>query len=220
MGFDCDPFTVEAAQHMLGHVVHKNEPIPATDWKDIPDLFHKLEGKGNVAACLQFMILTLVREAGCRSARFDEIEGDVWTVPADRMKGQVGQVKAFRVPLSAAAMRVVEKQRELGGEFLFTGHRGRPISDASLSKHMRTMGEDGKPHGFRTSFRTWVQDTNSADWEVSETILAHAIGRRVERSYARSDMLDRRRIVMEKWADFVIGRSEKVIWLRGKDGEL
>jgi hypothetical protein len=91
MGYDCDPFTVDAAQHMLGAVIHTPEPIAATHWQDIPDLFARLEGRGTTAACLRFMMLTLVRASGCRGARFDEIEGDVWTVPAERMKGQVGK---------------------------------------------------------------------------------------------------------------------------------
>ena len=211
MGFDCDPFTVEAAKHMLGEVLHRTASIPATPWQDIPDLYARLSGQGNVATCLQFMILTLVRVAGCRMARFDEINDGVWTVPADRMKGKVGKVDDFRVPLSTAAMRLVEYQRELGGEYLFTGHRGRPITDNSLSKRMRTMGEEGRPHGFRTSFRTWVQDTDGAPWDVSETILAHKIGGKVERSYARSDLLDRRRIVMEKWAAYVTNAGSSVV---------
>ncbi|WP_240611655.1 tyrosine-type recombinase/integrase [Roseovarius nitratireducens] len=205
MGYDCDPFTVDAAKHMLGAVIHTPEPIPATPWQDIPDLFARLEGRGTTAACLRFMILTLVRASGCRGARFDEIEGDLWTVPAARMKGQVGKVRDFRVPLSDAAMEIVEARRALGGEYLFAISNGNPVSDAGLSKFMRDMGEPGRPHGFRTSFRTWVQDTDATGWEVSETVLAHTIGGRVERSYARSDMLERRRPVMQAWADYVTG---------------
>jgi integrase len=205
MGYDCDPFTVDAAQHMLGAVIHTPEPISATPWQDIPALFARLEHRGTTASCLRFMMLTLVRASGCRGARFDEIEGDVWTVPADRMKGQVGKVRDFRVPLSEAALEIVETRRALGGEYLFAGPRGRPVSDSAVSNYLKHMGEDGRPHGFRTSFRTWVQDTDACPWDVSETILAHVIGGRVERSYARSDMLDRRRPVMQAWADHVTG---------------
>jgi integrase len=121
------------------------------------------------------------------------------------MKGQVGKVRDFRVPLSEAALEIVETRRALGGEYLFAGPRGRPVSDSAVSNYLKHMGEDGRPHGFRTSFRTWVQDTDACPWDVSETILAHVIGGRVERSYARSDMLDRRRPVMQAWADHVTG---------------
>ena len=60
------------------------------------------------------------------------------------------------------------------------------------------IGETGRPHGFRTSFRTWVQDTNAGTYDVAETALGHLIGNKVERSYARSDLLDQRRILMQK----------------------
>lgn len=69
------------------------------------------------------------------------------------------------------------------------------------------MGEEGRPHGFRSSFRTWVQDTDATAWDVSEMVLGHAIGNRVERSYARSDLLERRALVMEAWARHVTGQS-------------
>jgi integrase len=210
MGFDCDPFTVDAAEHMLGPVIHTPEPIAATPWQEIPDLFESLRDRGATAACLRFMILTLVRGSGCRGARFDEIEDGIWTVPAERMKGQVGKVTDFRVPLSDAAIEIVETRRAFGGEYLFTAMRGKPVSDAGLSKFMKDMGEEGRPHGFRTSFRTWVQD-HDISWEVAETILAHKIGGKVERSYARSDLLERRRPVMQAWADYVTGAEAKVL---------
>lgn len=213
MGFDCDPHTVEAAQYMLGHVQHTPKPIAATPWQDLPAMFERFENRSTVASCLQFMMLTVVRASGCRGARYDEIEDGVWTVPAERMKGQVGKVTDFRVPLSAAALRIVEHRRALGGDFLFSGPRGKPVSDASLSKFMKDAQEVGKPHGFRTSFRTWVQDTDACPWDVSETILAHSIGNKVERSYARSDLLDRRRPVMEAWASHVTGAAGNVVKL-------
>lgn len=205
MGYECDPFTVEAARHMLGEVMHKPKPIAATPWQDIPDLYQKLDGQGPVAACLQMMILTLVRSAGCRGAEFGEFEGDLWTVPAVRMKGNEGRVSDFRAPLSGEALRILENQRAFGGAFVFSAQRGGPITDTALTARLKAMGEAGRPHGFRTSFRTWVQDTDACAWEVAETVMAHSIGGRVERSYARSDLLDRRRVVMDAWARFVTG---------------
>ena len=215
MGYDCDPFTIDAAKHMLGDVIHDVDPIPATPWQEIPNLYARLENTGQVAQCLRFMILTLVRASGCRGATFDEFSDDVWTVPAARMKGRPGKVSDFRVPLTDQAQHLVEHQRALGGTYLFSAQRGMPVTDSSLSKHMREMGEAGRPHGFRTSFRTWVQDTDACSWEVSETVLAHTIGNKVERSYARSDLLERRRIVMQKWADFVTGSSSNVVKIHG-----
>jgi integrase len=207
-GYDCDRFEIDAAKSMLGHVEHTTVPIEAVPWQDIPELFAWLEGKGASASCLQFMILTLVRVHGCRAARFEEFDGDLWTLPADRMKGQKGKVKDFRVPLSPAARAIIERRRALGGEWVFSGVQGKPLSDSAMSKFMRENGIPGKPHGFRTSFRTWVQDNDTASYEVAETILAHTIGGKTERAYARSDLLERRRKTMEDWARFVTGEVE------------
>lgn len=203
MGFDTDPIEVDRAKQLLGDVVHRSKHITATPWQDIPKLYAKLDGKGPVAECLRFMILTMVRSAACRPARFDEILDNVWTVPEQRIKGRVGQVDEFRVPLSTEAMLIIERQRQFGGPFLFTAHRGNPITDNSLSHHLTAIGEPGRPHGFRTSFRSWVQDTDATTFDVSETILGHKVGSKVERSYARSDLLERRALVMQAWADFV-----------------
>ena len=87
---------------------------------------------------------------------------------------------------------------------MFPGTTGNPITSAALEKRLDTVGEAGRPHGFRTSFRTWAQD-HAVDWEVSETILGHKVGNRVERAHARSDLLERRAVVMQAWADFVTG---------------
>ena len=124
------------------------------------------------------------------------------------MKGRVGSVSDFRVPLSPEAVQLVEERKAFGGEYLFSARPGRPITDVSLEKRLTTIGEAGRPHGFRTSFRTWVQDTDACSYEVAETILAHTIGGRVERSYARSDLLERRRPVMERWGQFIMGSAK------------
>lgn len=215
MGYDCDPFTVEAAKHMLGVVMHKPAHIAATTWQEVPSLYDRLDGLAVSRLCLRWMILTLVRSAGCRGARLSEIKDGIWTVPADRMKGNEGAVSDFRVPLCDEALRIAEICGETSSDWLFPSDRGgKGISDVALHKALRRLGEDGRPHGFRTSFRTWAQDTNQP-WDVSETILAHTIGGKVERAYARSDLLDRRRIVMDKWATHVTQTSADVIKLRG-----
>ncbi|MCV2864836.1 tyrosine-type recombinase/integrase [Albidovulum sediminicola] len=207
-GYECDKFTIDAAQSMLGHAQHKTTSIEATPWEYIPELYAWLEGRGASASCLQFMILTLVRAGGCRQARFDEFTADIWTVPAEKMKGRLEEVMDFRVPLSPPALEIIKRRRELGGEWVFPGYRGTPLTDASLSKFLRDNGHEGKPHGFRTSFRTWVQDNDAAPYDVAETILSHKIGGKTERAYARSDLLDRRRPVMLKWARFVLGDKD------------
>lgn len=216
MGYPCDPFTVDAAIHMLGELDKSVTPMPATAWGDIPALWQALQGNAASSLALRFAMLTLVRTDGIIGARFDEIEGDVWTVPAARMKGAKGKTQAFRVPLSAAALAVVETCRETGGEYLFPSMRAKGhITSAAYSKAMRATGFQGTPHGFRTSFRTWVQDQQATTYDIAETCLAHQIGGKVERAYARSDMLDQRRVVMDKWAAMVTGEAAQVVRLRG-----
>lgn len=216
MGFECDPFTVDAAQHMLGHVLHTPVHIEATPWQEIPALFQWLDNRDTSASCLQLMILTATRGHAARGARFSEIDGDVWTIPSERMKGQVGKVSDFRIPISRAALEIIERRRSIAsGDLIFAGPRGGPITDASLSKFMKENGHAGRPHGFRTSFRTWVQDTDAASFKVAETVLAHTIDAKVQRAYARSDLLERRRPVMEAWAQHVTGGAGNVVRLSG-----
>ncbi|RYH04144.1 DUF4102 domain-containing protein [Salipiger sp. IMCC34102] len=210
MGIPCHEETVEIALQHLGDHVHHAESIVATEWQRIPEIYAQLEDGGTGAKALQWMILTLVRSGGCRGARFDEIEGDVWTVPAERMKGRKGRTKPFRVPLSDEALRIRDQMAEMHERLLFEGQRpGRPITDVAIEKVMNRLKEPGRPHGFRTSFRTWVQDTDATSYDVAETVLAHTIGNTVERSYARSDLLEKRRVVMQTWADYVTGASSK-----------
>lgn len=218
-GLYADPFVVEAARHMLGEVRQETSHIASTPWQRIPDLYTALEGVVASRQCLRWLILTAVRGEPGRGARFSEIDGNVWTVPANRMKGLEGKVEDFRVPLSRAALALLDDIRaQASSEYLFHSNRTGFISENALLKILNTMGEKGRPHGFRSSFRSWVQDNEAATFEVAEMALAHKVGTRVERTYARSDLLEPRRRLMNAWGDFVTGvTSEKV--LRFSDGK-
>lgn len=206
MGVDCDPFTVEAAKHMLGEVDHKVRHLEAMPWQEVPALYAKLSDEPSaVNLCLRWCILTLVRSHGCRGARFEEIEGDIWTVPAARIKGRSAYVQDFRVPLTEPTQEIVDTAAEVSDDYLFPGLTRGHVSDVALGNALKRAGASGTLHGFRTSFRTWVQDTDACTFEVAETILGHRIGNVVERTYARSDLLERRRGVMNQWAAFVTG---------------
>ena len=216
MGYDVDPFTVDAARHMLGHHDHQVQPIEATPWQDVPALFASLNKNVSSHLSLRWTILTVARGDGVRGARFDEIEDCVWTIPATRMKGLRGKARKFRVPLSQAAREIHETCKEQAwSDYLFPSIRTGGITVQAQVKILKKLGEAGRPHGFRTSFRMWVQDTNAASFDVAETALAHTIGNKVERSYARSDLLDQRQILMQKWSEFVTGQEGKVVKFRG-----
>lgn len=214
MGFPVEPQIVEAAREMLGAVKHVEAHTAALPWQEVPTVYAALPDT-MPGLCNRWLILTGVRMNAARHARIAEIEGYVWTIPADRIKGQEGKVSDFRVPLSAPALQMVEEARAVGHDLLFPGLRGGAITDAAVAKCLSTMEAGCTPHGWRTSFRTWAQDTGVA-YDVAETVLGHKVLTTVEGRYARSDLLDRRRPVMEAWARYVTGQtSADVVPLRG-----
>lgn len=91
--------------------------------------------------------------------------------------------------------------------YLFPGTRKGVISDATMSRFMERSGLKARPHGFRSTLRTWLTDQTDASYEVGETILAHQVGSAVHRAYQHSDLLEQRRPYMEKWAAFLIGAT-------------
>lgn len=211
--YDCDPIIIDKAKRMLGDVRHISTPIVSTPWEEIPDLYQRLNSETSSHQCLRMAMLTVVRADAVTGMRFDEVQGDVWTVPADRVKGTEETAKEFRVPLSTAAIEIIESARDFfgGNGPVFPGDRGTPISTNAIEKALNVLKEPGRPHGLRTSFRTWVQDTDACGYDVAETILGHVVGGKVERAYARSDMLDRRRPVMQAWSDYVTKAAKNVI---------
>ena len=152
----------------------------------------------------EFMVLTAARSNEVRGATWAEIEHDVWTIPASRMKGK----REHRVPLSRRALEILEEARKLHDEggIVFRGARGGRIDTSMFGSLLRRLGVDGTPHGMRSSFRDWCSETGVAR-EVAEAALAHAVKNKVEAAYARSDLLERRREVMEAWAAYLAGRG-------------
>lgn len=214
-GAQCDPFTIEAAQHMLGEHIHTVTPTPASEWQAIPAVYDRLHLLESSHLCLRFKMLTVMRSKAVRNARFDQIEENVWTVPADLMKGKEGVVQAHRVPLCTAAIETVNRARKVRrSDYLFPGPSGRPISDVALTKTFRKADPTGTPHGLRSSFKSWASDNDVSSYDVIETALGHIVGGKVERSYMRSDLLDRRRLLMDAWARFVTGSEQNLINLR------
>lgn len=206
VGHKCDPLTVDSAQRMLGQVEHVAKPIKSTPWQDMPALYAKLDDGASTSMCLRWAMLTAVRLDGCRGARAVEIDGDVWTVPADRVKGRQGKVTDFRVPLAPLAVDLAHEALTRSASLLFPGQTGRgPITDRALELCLDRHNEPGRPHGFRSSIRSWIQDTQACSFDVAETILGHTVGAKIERTYARSDLLDLRRPVMARWAEFLAG---------------
>lgn len=153
---------------------------------------------------LEFLVLTASRSGEVRQAVWDEVDLDMalWVIPASRMKAK----RAHRVPLSPPAIAVLRQAKDLndGSPLVFPGSRyGKPLSDMTLSKLVKELGFEADVHGFRTSFRTWVQEQTEFPREVAEAALAHSVGNAVEQAYARSDVLDRRRELMDAWGEYL-----------------
>ncbi|MDE0383233.1 MAG: tyrosine-type recombinase/integrase [Defluviicoccus sp.] len=159
--------------------------------------------------CLRFLVLTAARSGEARGATWDEIDEDAgeWRIPGSRMKAGV----EHRVPLSGAAVESLEQARVLrdGSGLIFPSSvkRGHPMSDMTLTQVLRKNGlaERSTVHGFRSAFRDWAAECTSAPHAVMELSLAHAVGSSVEQAYARSDLIEKRRVLMQAWADFVTG---------------
>ena len=120
-----------------------------------------------------------------------------------------------RVPLSEEALAVIAQAAPLSREgYLFPSVRKGVISDATMSRMMERRGMRERPHGFRSSFRDWCAEATETPREVAEAALAHIDGSKTERAYRRTDYLEQRRALMERWARFVTGRGADVVALR------
>lgn len=155
----------------------------------------------------EFLVLTATRSVETREARWTEIdlEKKVWTIPASRMKAK----KEHRIPLPDRCLVILEEAKFLKQEksdLIFPGTKeDRPLSDMTLSKLMKELAIPAVPHGFRSSFRDWAGEATAHPREVIEFALAHVIKDKAEAAYARSDLFDKRRALMDDWAAYIGG---------------
>ena len=218
LGLQVDLQAPAKARALLGKSRHEPEHIPALDWREVAAFYRSLAEPSIVHLALKFLILTGVRSRPVRFLRLEQIEGDVWTVPAEHVKGLKGKTSDFRVPLSREALAVIEaaKAHERGGYLFPSTKPGVPISDMSMSQSMARRKMAARPHGFRSSLRVWLAETTDASHEVAEAVLGHATGNAVSRAYQRSDFLEQRRALLERWGDHVTGGSGAVVQLAAR----
>lgn len=202
LGLDVDLQATMKTRALLGKQRHTVEHIPSLPYEDAPAFYRWLTGiEGVSALALRFLMLTVARTSEVRLATFDEIEGDVWTLPADRTKTQTER----RIPLGKEALNVVDLCRGRSDQCLFPAYRGKPISDAAMATLMKRNGYEARPHGFRATFRTWVEERTQTPFEVKEAALGHVVDSGVVAAYQRSDRLLKRRALMERWTKFLLG---------------
>ena len=178
--------------------------------KDVAAAIEKVrDGSAQPAVRLafEFLVLTAARSDEVRLATWDEIDtaGAVWTVPAARMKAK----REHRVPLCGRALEVLDAARTLGDDnrLVFPMRSRRSIATSTFPKMLRYHEVAAVPHGFRSSFRDWAAEETDHPREVIEAALAHVIQNKVEAAYARSDLFERRRRLMNDWATYLDGHA-------------
>jgi integrase len=183
--------------------VRKPEHFEALHYKDLPAFVAALSTRrGSAARALKFLILTAARTTEVRGATFSEIDlaERIWTIPAERMKSE----RDHLVPLSDEAVELLrDLPTEEGSDLVFMGQQpGKPLSDAAMRGCMQRMGLTAVPHGFRSTFSDWAHERTGHSNHAIEISLAHSVGSEAERAYRRGPMFDKRRKLMEQWAEF------------------
>jgi integrase len=206
----------------LDHLLPKRSKLtrghhPALPYQDVAVFVGRLRESDSLAAlALELCILTAARSGEILGMRWSEINLDerVWTLPPDRMKAG----REHRVPLSERAVAILRQLAEIRtGDFIFPGQRkGGPLSNMAMEMMLRRMKADSiTVHGFRSSFRDWAGNETHYPRDLIETALAHVIGDKAEQAYRRSDALEKRRKLMEAWANYCEpAKSAKVLRMR------
>ncbi len=204
----------------IAHALPKHDRTKAhrkaLPYSEVPACIEAVKASGageSTKLALEFLILTASRSGEVRGATWQEIDlgkDPTWEIPASRMKAK----KPHRVPLSARAVEILREAKKLsdGSGPIFPGNkRGKALSDMTLSKLVKELGFDADVHGFRTSFRMWAQEQTNFPREVAEAALAHVNRDKVEAAYARSDVFEKRRKMMESWAKYLQARRGEVL---------
>ena len=188
--------------------------LPYTDVSDCLNVIKNSDAMLSTKLAIELLVLTATRSGEVRLADWSEVDLDAktWTIPAERMKMKEEHV----IPLSDRALDVLKEAKALGDVgLIFPGMRsGRPMSDMTMSKLVKELGYPVDIHGFRTSFRTWVQEQTNTAHEVAERALAHKTTNKVEAAYARSDLFEKRRKLMDAWASYLNNDDSQIIRLQ------
>jgi integrase len=193
-------------ENLLAKLPGKGERhFAALAYDEVPAFMGQLRKReGHAALLLEWIILTASRVGEATGATWGEIDlsAKLWTIAGDRMKAG----RQHRVPLPAAALAVLERMRDHWGStkgLIFADPiTGRPVSDKTLGRLIRSIGAKVTTHGFRSSFRDWCGDKSSFPREVVEAALAHQVGDQVEQAYRRSTAEEKRRRLMTAWSEF------------------
>ena len=205
-GYRDDNPAGDAISAALPKAAVRQQHMRALPHAEVGGALARVRGSGAYPGAMlafEFLVLAAARSGEVRNARWEQIDRDgaVWTIPAERMKAG----REHRVPLSPRALEVLDGAAELfdGQGLVFPSPTGRVLNHAALTNLLHGLGIDAVAHGFRSSFRDWAAECTDAPREVCELALAHVNSDRVEAAYRRSDLFDRRRVLMNDWAAYV-----------------
>ena len=190
---------------------------PSLPYNQMPEFMAELRKRKTVTAqALEFLILTNVRTDAVLKASWDQIDlnAAIWTVPLASLKDRAHRAEPFRVPLSPRAVDIVREMESVRrSHYVFPGMGGgQPLSIMALLMLLKRMSsgwqkwrdKDGRPittHGFRATFRTWAEEVATVPHAVVEQAMGHQVGGKVERAYRRTDLLEKRRELMDAWTN-------------------
>lgn len=207
-GADVDENAFKKAKRLLGAQDRKPKHLAAMDPDDLPTFYKRLceQKQSSATLALRFAILTINRAKPVREAMLSEIDLDaaIWTVPEEKLKSLKGKADDIRCPLSDEALKVIALARhQRRGDVLFPNKKGTGyVSDVGLAKWLRVLNANCTTHGFRSTFGDWASE-NDVPFDLAERCLQHKVGNAVAQAYRRKDQLEKRREVMQRWADFV-----------------
>ena len=175
--------------------------LPYADVAGAIERVRGTEAYWSTKAAFEFIVYTACRSGEVRKAEWSEIDGDVWTIPAHKMKNR----QQHRVPLTGPALAVLEAARERtgGAGLIFPSQRGKPMTDSTLSKLLRTNGVGTTAHGLRSSVTDWAAEKTEYPREIRNFVIAHIEGSDSELAYRRTDYFDKRRELLERWAAYL-----------------
>lgn len=189
-------------EHLLPPTPKSTKHHEALPYKEIACFIASIRESERVSAlALEFTILNAARTGEVINAKREEVEGDIWTIPASRMKAR----KEHQVPLGKRSLELIEIAKSLDKDsvFLFS-NKGRPLSNMTMLLLTRKFAPNKTVHGFRSTFRDWVAEETEHSPEVAEMALAHTISNQVEAAYRRGNLIERRRRLMNDWESYCL----------------
>lgn len=202
LGLEVDLQATMKAQALLGKQRRTRTNIPALPYQEAPAFYQWLCTK-ELQSCfvLRFLLLTACRTGEARFATTDELQADLLIIPPDRTKTG----KEHKIPLTDEARRCINEAHKVAEcKLLFPSTKGKPLSDATMSRFMEREGYKARPHGLRATFRSWAEECTDAPFEVKEACLGHAVDMGVVGAYQRSERLEKRKKLLNAWTRFLV----------------